>query len=112
MGLKTKSEIGILKDMIGIYCRGMSHKKPCRQCNALFTYAEKKSMSCPHEGGHVFCSICSVHCYDEIHREKIREVMRYSSRRYFLKHPVTTLSHGMALLRKRKEERKKESQKA
>ena len=45
-------------------------------------------------------------------REKIREVMRYSSRRYFLKHPVTTLSHGMALLRKRKEERKKESQKA
>ncbi|NCC78438.1 MAG: hypothetical protein EOM07_02395 [Clostridia bacterium] len=110
--MKTKSEIGILKDMIGIYCAGMDHKKPCRQCDALFTYAEKKSMSCPHEGRRVFCSICSVHCYDEIHREKIREVMRYSSRRYFLKHPVKTFYHGMALLRKKREEKNKESQKA
>ncbi|MFH5834970.1 nitrous oxide-stimulated promoter family protein [Proteiniclasticum sp. C24MP] len=107
--MKTKSEIGIVKDMIEIYCTGMNHRKPCMDCDALFSYAEKRSLSCPHEEGKVFCSVCRIHCYDDIHREKIRDVMRYSSRRYFLKHPATTISHGMAVLKKKREEKAKRS---
>jgi hypothetical protein len=96
---KEIREIKILEEMISIYCSGMKHSVPCADCEELLSYAMKRSELCPYKDTKTFCSVCKTHCYDSDHRNTIRQVMRYSSRRYFLKHPIMTLQHGIVMLK-------------
>ena len=99
MNNKLNQEIRMLEEMISIYCSGMNHSKPCIECDELLSYAVKKSETCPHRNTKSFCSVCEAHCYDSDHRTAMRKVMKYSSKRYFLKHPIMTLQHGIVLLK-------------
>ena len=98
---KRQHEKDILSDMINIYCKGHGHEEPCKDCTELKVYALDRIEHCPEMGTKSFCSVCDIQCYAPEQRDKIREVMRYSGRRYFLVHPWQTIAHGWTTLRSR-----------
>lgn len=59
----------------------------------LKSYVKKKLAACPHGDNKPFCSSCKIHCYDDIHRQKIRKVMKYSGPRMIFKRPKASLDH-------------------
>lgn len=91
-------DIAVLADFIGIYC---TEKHPdieknqlkvhgrvgevlagkdihlCGDCAKLLRYAASMRLICPHDPKPA-CKNCPTHCYKPEHREKIREVMRFS----------------------------------
>lgn len=80
--------------MIRLYCR---HKEGngylCDRCSELLEYAEKRLTHCPFGESKKSCRRCSVHCYSQTMRERIRNVMRYSGPRMFFYSPIETLKH-------------------
>lgn len=98
---KRQHEKDILSDMINIYCKGHGHEEPCKECKELKAYGLDRIEHCPEMATKSFCSVCEIQCYAPEQRSKIREVMRYSGRRYFLFHPLQTIAHGWATLRSR-----------
>ena len=80
---KRDKDSYILKQFVGIYCRGEHNTrkdKLCSDCQELLTYALKRLERCPYDPKPA-CKHCEVHCYKPAYREKIREVMRYSGKR-------------------------------
>ena len=56
------------------------HKYPvCVDCSAFLSYAFERRLRCPLEEK-PSCKHCHVHCYRPGHREKVREIMRFSGR--------------------------------
>lgn len=54
------------------------HRYPlCRDCAAFLTYAFDRRLRCPLKEKPV-CKHCPVHCYKPDHRERVREIMRFS----------------------------------
>ncbi len=98
---KRRRERAIIAEMIDIYCRGQHHPPDCSDCRELTSYAIHRVELCPHMADKSFCSACATPCYDEAHRNAIRQVMRYSGRRYFLRRPLRTLAHGWVTLKNR-----------
>lgn len=49
----------------------------CNECREFLVYAFDRRLSCPLEERPV-CKHCPVHCYVPKHREKVREIMRFS----------------------------------
>ena len=47
----------------------------------------------------IFCSVCPSHCYKKDMREKIREIMIFSSKRIIFYHPILTLKHAFIILK-------------
>lgn len=81
--------------MIEIYCK---HKHSyngslCKDCQEMKDYANMKIDKCPHIESKTFCSSCKTHCYEKLHRKKIREIMKYSGPRIIVYHPVATVKH-------------------
>lgn len=109
---KRQKEQRIVQEMIYLYCRknhegyDRKHKKLCRQCLELASYAEQKTGRCPFMGQKTFCSNCKVHCYSPAMRNRIREVMRFSGPRMLLHHPLLAIWHGVSGLLERQEDRK------
>ena len=101
---KRQHEQAILSDMIDIYCSGHGHKQPCKDCLELKAYALKRTKLCPHMATKSYCSVCDTHCYAPDQQEAIRQVMRYSGRKYFLRHPIQTIAHGWATLQARRQQ--------
>lgn len=99
---KRQEEKDILSDMIHIYCEGQGHKAPCRECLELKAYALNRIERCPEMATKSFCSVCDIQCYGPDQSRRIREVMRYSGRRYFLVHPLQSIAHGWTTLRARR----------
>lgn len=83
------------RTMIGMYCEG-NHgggKDLCNECNHLLNYANVRLDHCPHGENKPTCLKCSIHCYGEEERERIRAVMRYAGPRMLLSHPVMAIRH-------------------
>jgi predicted amidophosphoribosyltransferase len=80
--------------MIAMYCRGV-HNSPqlCPECAALLDYALQRIEKCPFGANKPTCANCTVHCYREEMRERVRAVMRYSGPRMLLSHPILALMH-------------------
>ncbi len=54
------------------------HKFPvCKECSDFLLYAFERRLHCPLEDKPI-CKHCTVHCYKPDHREKVREIMRFS----------------------------------
>lgn len=106
---KRQHEKEIISQMIDIYCQGKAHTKPCDECQDLTEYALLRIEQCPQMATKSYCSVCETQCYSPRHREKIREVMRYSGKQYFLVHPVITIKHGWVTLKARRQQIKNKS---
>jgi hypothetical protein len=56
------------------------HKYPvCSNCTQFLAYAFERRLHCPLEEKPA-CKHCPVHCYKPGHRERVREIMRFSGR--------------------------------
>lgn len=54
------------------------HKYPvCDECGEFLLYAFERRIRCPLED-RPSCKHCHIHCYRAGHREKVREIMRFS----------------------------------
>ena len=105
MDLQTKRrrEKETVSRMIAIYCRAHhGGRQLCPECAALDAYARLRSDKCPFMETKTFCSNCSVHCYKEDMREKIRAVMRFSGPRMLLHHPVMAIRHVIETKKEKK----------
>ncbi len=81
--------------MIRIYCRSKHGllRMLCSDCAQLEAYAHARLERCPFGEAKPVCHKCAVHCYRAEHRQKIREVMRFSGPRMLLHHPVDALQY-------------------
>jgi hypothetical protein len=81
--------------MIRIYCvrhhEGGGHL--CDECRQLLDYAGKRLEQCPFKEAKPTCANCTVHCFKQDMREKIRGVMCYSGPRMLYRHPVLAFHH-------------------
>lgn len=91
---KTAYSIKIIRTMIQLYCRS-NHKENgelCESCNELLKYSIARFELCPHSKK-TPCSLCEVNCYKPEMRSAIREVMKFSGPRMFLRHPIMSIVH-------------------
>lgn len=96
MAFSKRLETKTVQKMIMIYCHEMHGTKNnglCSECSVLFDYAKQRIDKCFYGNQKPVCSQCKVHCYKPEMRNKIKEVMRYSGPRMFLKSPVLSLRY-------------------
>jgi len=90
-------EYKTVKAMIELYCRKLHNSKGlCDECSVLLIYTEAKIRKCPHYKSKIPCKNCTVHCYQEPYKEKIRKVMRFSGPRMIIYHPILAFYHLLA----------------
>jgi len=65
----------------------------CGECQELLRYAYQRLERCPFMNDKPACSNCSVHCYDPVRRERMRQVMRFSGPRMLTRHPILAVRH-------------------
>ena len=65
----------------------------------LFDYSKNQIYNCRFMETKTFCSVCPSHCYKTDMRERIREVMIFSSKRMIFYHPILTLKHVFIILK-------------
>ena len=84
MDKKHKDKV-LLEKFIGVYCckKHGSDSTLCANCAALRDYAFEKLDKCPFDPKPK-CKECTVHCYAEPYRSKMKEVMKFSGI-YFVK---------------------------
>ena len=89
---KQKNTIAV---MIKIFCKNKhsSNNQLCNTCSELLLYAIEKLDKCPFKDNKPTCNKCTVHCYQSDYRQKVREVMIFSGKRMFLRHPILSLYH-------------------
>lgn len=91
---EKKKRVLVLHTMISLYCNKTHQTKYlCKECEELNRYASRKLDECHLLDDMFFCSSCNVHCYDEYHRDRIKQVMKFSGKRMIFYHPVMALRH-------------------
>jgi hypothetical protein len=61
------------------------HNYPvCADCAGFLAYAFERRLRCPLEEK-PSCKHCPVHCYKPGHRERVREIMRFSGRHLIMR---------------------------
>ena len=86
--------------MIKLYCNKLHHSEGiCDECKDLLIYAEARIRKCPHYESKIPCKNCTVHCYIEPYKEKIRNVMRFSGPRMIIYHPILAFYHILSLFK-------------
>ncbi|MBN1958531.1 MAG: nitrous oxide-stimulated promoter family protein [Desulfuromonadales bacterium] len=107
---REKKDLQILALFTAVYCRDHQHQatmrltdlpeqlrklsgyRYCSDCLEFLEYAVERRMRCPLEDK-PSCKHCSVHCYRPGHREKVREIMRFSGQRLILRGRLDLLWH-------------------
>jgi hypothetical protein len=94
--INIEEEVKTLEEMVKIYC-GKKHNSAstCEECIAILDYAEDKLRKCKFGTLKPTCKKCTVHCYGESQRDKIKEIMRFSGKLMIRYHPVMALKHLM-----------------
>jgi hypothetical protein len=64
----------------------------CTECLDFLIYAADRRLRCPLDPKPI-CKHCPVHCYRPGHRERVREIMRFSGKRLILKGRLDLLWH-------------------
>lgn len=70
----------------------LAHYRCCEQCQQFLRYAIERRLRCPLQPKPA-CKQCPVHCYRPGHRERVREIMRYSGRRLIRRGRLDLLWH-------------------
>lgn len=89
-------DLKVLVRFTGIYCRchhqgtkqqfvgsqeltasGLTRVLVCAECQEFLAYAIERRMRCPLEPKPT-CKHCQIHCYRAGHRERVREIMKFS----------------------------------
>jgi hypothetical protein len=109
---KELKDLKILAHFTSVYCRvhHQSEKQPvvtddaelkrlplrnypvCTECRDFLLYAFERRLRCPLEEKPV-CKHCHVHCYRPGHREKVREIMRFSGQHLIKRGRLDLLWH-------------------
>ncbi|MCL6604289.1 MAG: nitrous oxide-stimulated promoter family protein [Paenibacillus sp.] len=93
-GPKIRKEKEIVTKMIRIYCKKKHHQKAfCAECQDLNDYATNRLSLCPFGEEKTACAKCSIHCYKQDYRQKIKIVMRFSGPWMLLYHPIESIRH-------------------
>ncbi len=92
MKVRLEREKRVVDKMIGMYCFAI-HNEPdlCKSCQELKDYTYKRLLNCPFAEDKPVCSKCKIHCYNKKQKEKIKEIMKYSGPKMFLKYPKDTV---------------------
>lgn len=64
----------------------------CSECRDFLLYAAVRRLKCPLEPK-PSCKHCHIHCYRPGHRERVREIMRYSGRHLIRRGRLDLLWH-------------------
>ncbi len=86
-------EKNTVSKMIRIHCR-VKHKQRsglCFDCKQLELYAHQRLEHCPYKENKPVCKKCTIHCYKNGYKEKIRKVMKFSGPRMLFYHPADAL---------------------
>jgi len=76
----------------GLQGQGMERFHLCDECREFLAYAFVRRLRCPLDPKPT-CKHCHVHCYRQGHREKVREIMRFSGRHLILRGRLDLLWH-------------------
>jgi hypothetical protein len=105
---QQKNDIRLIGKFVEVYCAGkhrtveraplslpadMGERTLCPECRSFFEYAITKRLKCPLEAEKPSCKHCRIHCYDPLHREKVREIMSYAGRRLMLRGRLDYIWH-------------------
>lgn len=71
---------------------GMERHRLCADCRDFLHYAFMRRLRCPLDPKPV-CKRCHVHCYRPGHRERVREIMRFSGRHLIRRGRIYLLWH-------------------
>ncbi|MFA5514929.1 MAG: nitrous oxide-stimulated promoter family protein [Desulfuromonadales bacterium] len=71
---------------------GLERYRCCTECREFLAYAIARRRKCPLDPKPT-CKHCHVHCYRPGHREKVKEIMRFSGRRLLLRGRLDLLWH-------------------
>lgn len=109
---KERSDLRVLALFTGVYCHarhageksplsdipevfddlGMEKYPLCTECREFLKYALMRRLYCPLDPKPL-CKDCSVHCFKVGHRERVREIMRFSGRHLILRGRLDLLWH-------------------
>lgn len=99
MSAKERKDLKVLALFTTVYCRsrhrvenaamtavpvgmegaGIEKFRYCGECRDFLDYAVSRRLKCPLDPKPV-CKHCPVHCYRPGHREKVRQIMRFSGK--------------------------------
>jgi hypothetical protein len=79
-------------DEPGLQGLGLERHRLCANCRGFLSYAFTRRLRCPLDPKPV-CKHCPVHCYRPGHRERVREVMRFSGRHLIRRGRIDLLWH-------------------
>ncbi|MBF0105614.1 MAG: nitrous oxide-stimulated promoter family protein [Deltaproteobacteria bacterium] len=106
-------EIKTIGAMVTIYCKD-KHRgcwqpgcRICDECQAIINYATHRTLKCPLKKDKPACRYCTIHCYEENYRRRVREIMSYAGPRMLWRHPLLALLHLWDEHRSRKNTPKK-----
>jgi hypothetical protein len=71
---------------------GLERRRLCADCREFLSYALTRRLRCPLDPKPV-CKHCHVHCYRPGHRERVREVMRFSGKHLIRRGRIDLLWH-------------------
>ena len=94
MSDRISQEKAAVELMIRLYCRRKEGNDTlCTACCELLDYALNHLDRCRFGPDKPTCRECSVHCYNNEMRERIRTVMRWAGPRMMLYHPMVAVRH-------------------
>jgi len=108
MNREQKKDIRLIGTFVEVYCAGKHHaaerryttlpadlgeRSLCKECEAFLEYAVVKRLKCPLEAEKPTCKHCRIHCYDQLRREKVREIMSYAGRKLLMRGRLDYLWH-------------------
>jgi len=66
-------------ESIGLPGENLDKYKVCNECREFLVYAIERRLKCPFDPKPT-CKHCHIHCFRAGHREKVREIMRFSGK--------------------------------
>ena len=92
--VRRRREHRTMEAMIAMYCRHYhGHEGVCPACAELEDYAFRRLERCVFGDAKPTCANCTVHCYNDEMRERVRVMMRWSGPRMLLRHPFLAITH-------------------
>jgi hypothetical protein len=83
-----------LETMIEMYCRAHHWQSSlCSECADLNRYAQRRLERCVFGDAKPTCANCTVHCYRDDMRERVRVIMRWAGPRMVFRHPYLGFMH-------------------